>query len=339
MLQNPNAPATSTLHEVARIAGVSPSTVSRILNGTARVSDDKRKAVEAAIANLNYKPNLLAQGLKKGRAMTIGILTQDLASPYFTEALMGVEAALTGTGYAPLIVSGHWHADEEAERVELLIARRVDGIVILSGSLSDKRINEFAMRLPIVATGRRIDAGNARGIALNQLDGARMATEYLLEQGHRQIAFIAGPPDHDDARARLAGYRAALDVAGIHFDPNLVAQGNFLESGGLLALNDLLETRQRFTAIFCANDQTAYGARLALYRRGIRVPDDISIVGFDDLPYSNYTTPPLTTVKQPIYEVGKRAVQAVLQMVNDEPALIMPPTLELVVRESVKRML
>lgn len=339
MSQSSHASTASTLHEVARIAGVSPSTVSRILNGTARVSDDKRKAVEAAIANLSYKPNLLAQGLKKGRAMTIGILTQDLASPFFTEALMGVEAALAGSGYAPLIVSGHWHADEEAERVELLMARRVDGIVILSGSLSDKQISRFAERLPIVATGRRIDTGQARGIALDQLEGARLATDYLLELGHRQIAFIAGLPEHDDARARLAGYRAALEAAGIAFNPALVVQGNFQESGGLLAVNELLETRQRFSAIFCANDQTAYGARLALYRRGIRVPDDISIIGFDDLPNSNYTTPPLTTVRQPVYEMGKQAARTVLQLLNGETPTLTQLPLELIMRESARRIL
>lgn len=339
MSSNPQVPAASTLHEVARIAGVSPSTVSRILNGTARVSEDKRKAVEAAIANLSYKPNLLAQGLKKGRAMTIGILTQDLASPFFTEALMGVEAALNGTGYAPLIVSGHWHADEEAERVELLMARRVDGIVILSGSLSDKQIAGFAQRLPIVATGRRLDSGQARGIALDQLEGARLATDYLLELGHRQIAFIAGLPDHDDARSRLAGYRAGLEAAGIAFNPALIVQGNFQESGGLLAVNELLESHQRFTAIFCANDQTAYGARLALYRRGIRVPEDISLIGFDDLPNSNYTTPPLTTVRQPVYEMGKLAAHTVLQLLADELPLLPSLPLDLVVRESARRIL
>ncbi|HEY9104341.1 LacI family DNA-binding transcriptional regulator [Chitinimonas sp.] len=336
MLHVPTAHSTSTLHEVARAAGVSPSTVSRILNGTAKVSDDKRKAVEAAIAKLNYKPNLLAQGLKKGRGMTIGILTQDLASPFFANALRGVEAALAGTGYAPLVVSGHWQADEEAERVELLIARRMDGIIILSGCLSDAQIDEFAQRLPIVVTGRPVVAAHACNIALDQEAGARLAVEYLLARGHRRIAFIAGPPDHDDAQARLKGYRAVLEAAGIAYEPAMVAQGNFLESGGLDGVETLLARQQQFSALLCANDQTAYGARLALYRRGIAVPDEVSIIGFDDLHYSSYTTPPLTTVRQPVYEVGRQAAESVLQMLAGLPAEPRQLLLELVERESVK---
>ena len=128
---------TATVHEVARVAGVSAATVSRMLNGTAKVSEDKRQAIENAIAQLNYTPNVLAQNLKTGSSRTIGILTQSLVSGYFADAMAGVDDALQGTGYAPLIVSGHWHADEEAERIELLIARRVDGLVILSGKMKE----------------------------------------------------------------------------------------------------------------------------------------------------------------------------------------------------------
>ncbi|WP_249383873.1 substrate-binding domain-containing protein [Chitinivorax sp. B] len=328
---------TATVHEVARAAGVSPATVSRILNGSARVSDAKRRAVEQAIAQLNYKPNLLAQSLKSGRAMTIGILTQDVVSPFFTESLRGIESALIGTGYAPLIVSGHWQQDEESDRVELLIARRVDGIVILSGSLSEAQITTFAQRIPIVATGHRLAARRALGIKFDQYNGARLATQHLIEMGHRRIAFIAGPVEHEDARVRLEGYRDALMNERIAYEPDMVVQGNFLESGGMLAVNQLLESRQQFTAIFAANDQSAYGARLALYRRGIRVPEDISIIGFDDLPASSYATPPLTTVRQPVYEAGLMAAQSLLQLIRGEPVDSPDLTLELIVRESVRR--
>ncbi len=145
--------------------------------------------------------------------------------------------------------------------------------------------------------------------------------DLLIEQGHRRIAFIAGPEDQEDARTRLAGYRDTLMRHKIDIDPGLIVPGDFQESGGLLAVNQLLASNQRFTAIFAANDLTAYGARLALYRRSIRVPDDISIIGFDDLHSSMYTTPPLTTVRQPLYEVGTCIGNMLLPMMGPTPAM------------------
>jgi LacI family transcriptional regulator len=326
-----------TVHEVAREAGVSAATVSRFLNGTAKVSSDKRDAIESVIERLNYKPNVLAQNLKTGSSRTIGILTQSLVSGYFSEAMAGVDDVLAGTGYAPLIVSGHWHADEEAARIELLIARRVDGIVILSGKLQDAQILALAARLPIVAFGRTLSSADAYGFCLDNYRAACEAVEYLIVQGHRHIAFIAGPSDHADAQARLAGYRDTLARHKIDDDARLITEGDFLESGGLLAVDRLLESGARFSAIFAGNDLTAYGARLALYRRGIRVPDDISIVGFDDLHSSMCTTPPLTTVRQPLFDVGRCLGQAILSMINRQPIAIDVPKLSLVVRESVRR--
>ena len=193
---------TATVHEVARVAGVSAATVSRLLNGTAKVSDDKRQAIEEAIERLNYKPNVLAQNLKTGSSRTIGILTQSLASGYFADAMAGVDEALQGTGYAPLIVSGHWHADEEAERIELLIARRVDGLVILSGNLKDAQILALSEQVPIVAFGRDLQGPRTFGFCLDNYRGACDAVEHLVAHGHRDIAFIAGPFDHRDALAR-----------------------------------------------------------------------------------------------------------------------------------------
>jgi len=326
-----------TVHEVAREAGVSAATVSRFLNGTAKVSSDKRDAIESVIERLNYKPNVLAQNLKTGSSRTIGILTQSLVSGYFSEAMAGVDDVLQGSGYAPLIVSGHWHADEEAARIELLIARRVDGIVILSGKLEDAQILALARRLPIVAFGRTLSSAKAYGFCLDNYRAACEAVEYLIVQGHRHIAFIAGPSDHADALARLAGYRDTLARHKIDVDPRLITEGDFLESGGLLAVDRLLESGARFSSIFAGNDLTAYGARLALYRRGIRVPEDISIVGFDDLHSSMCTTPPLTTVRQPLFDVGRCLGRAILAMINGQAIDIDVPKLSLVVRESVRR--
>ena len=327
---------TATVHEVARVAGVSAATVSRLLNGTAKVSDDKRQAIEEAIERLNYKPNVLAQNLKTGSSRTIGILTQSLASGYFADAMAGVDEALQGTGYAPLIVSGHWHADEEAERIELLIARRVDGLVILSGNLKDEQILALSEQVPIVAFGRDLQGPRTYGFCLDNYRGACDAVEHLVERGHRDIAFIAGPSEHRDALARLAGYRDTLAKHGIKPQRKLVLPGDFSESGGLQAVERLLASGQRFTAIFASNDLTAYGARLALFRRGIAVPDEVSVVGFDDLHSSMYTTPPLTTVRQPLFDVGQRLGRAILRMIRQQPLELEVPEPTLVVRESVR---
>jgi LacI family transcriptional regulator len=327
-----------TLELIAREAGVSPSTVSRILNGTAKVSDDKRLAVEETIARFNFQPNLMARSLAMGQTYTIGVLTQFIESPFYGEALRGIEDALAGTPYSPLFVSGHWNLQKEEARMRLLQARRVDGVIILTGRLSDQQLLRYAQRLPIVVTGRHLSAPRLASVDVDDFAGARSATAHLIELGHTRIAFIAGPSDHPDASERLRGYRQALSEAGIDYLPEQVLHADFMESGGMLAINQLLESRAIFTAVFASNDQMAYGARLALYRRNIRVPEDISLVGYDDLPNSTYSMPPLTTVRQPVYDIGKLAAQAMLKLIAGDTADITAPPLELVVRESTRRL-
>lgn len=326
-----------TVIDVAREAGVSVATVSRILNGSTRVGADKRDAVEQAIRRLDFKPNLFARYLKSGNTMTIGVLTQNIDSTFFARAMRGIEEELASEGYAPLIVSGHWDANEEAERVRLLMARRVDGLVILTGHLSDEQVIEFAKQQPIVVTGRELDAPGVRSLTLDQEACGHLATRHLLGLGHRRIAHILGPANQPDAMRRHQGYLRALAEAGLQPDPNLVVQGDFLETGGLLAMNRLLDAGHLFTAVFAANDQTAFGARVAMYRRGVRVPDDISIVGVDDLPAAAFATPPLTTVRQPIYEMGRHAAAALLEALRHRVNEVAVPPLELVIRETTRR--
>ncbi|MES2259703.1 MAG: substrate-binding domain-containing protein [Pseudomonadota bacterium] len=326
-----------SLLDVARLAGVSPSTVSRILNGTAKVSADKRETVLAAIAQVKFVPNPLAQSLKMGRSMTIGIVVQDISSPFFDETLRGIDDGLRNTGYASVIVSGHWDAEEEADRIRLLMARKVDGIILLYGRIGSDAVLAFSQQVPIVATGRALNTATALGFRLDNEHGAWMAVRHLIELGHRRIAFIAGPPDNTDASERLAGYTRALAEAGIGLDPKLVVEGDFHEASGLLAVNRLFDTQQQFSAVFAANDLSAYGARLGLYRKGVRVPDDVSLIGFDDLPASAYATPPLTTIRQPLYDTGLIATRALRSMINGIQLDTSLPPLELVVRETTRR--
>jgi LacI family transcriptional regulator len=329
---------TVTLQMVADAAGVSSSTVSRILNGTAKVSPDKQKAVDAAIATLGFMPNPVARGLAGGRTLSIGVVTQAIDSPFYGEGLRGIEAVLGAAGYMPLFASGHWTAADEKKCVDLLLSRRVDGMIVFTGRLPDETLMQVARRVPTVVTGRQLSGPGLFSLNFANVEAARMATRHLIELGHRRIVHILGPREHADARERKEGYRRALKEAGIAYDASLVVQGDFSEAGGLKAVSHLMESRADFSAIFAANDQTAYGAALGLYRRNLRVPDDVAVVGFDDLPGSQYSIPPLTTIRQPVYQLGELGARAVLAMLRGEaPEGELPPPL-LVTRESTRRL-
>jgi LacI family transcriptional regulator len=323
-----------TLQMVAQAAGVSASTVSRILNGTAAVSEAKKKAVDEAISHLGFVPNPMARGLAGGRTLSIGVITQSIGSPFYGAALCGIEDELGRAGYSPLFVSGHWNAADEARCIDALRSRRVDGIIVLTGRLSDRALRACARNLPVVVTGRTLRAPGLYSLNFDDFEGGRMATRHLIDLGHRRIAFITGNPGHADAAERYRGYCSALEEAGIAIDPRLVAPGEFHEESGRRATEALIQSRRRFTAIFSANDQMAYGAALALHRHGLRVPDDVSLVGFDDLPASLYTIPPLSTVHQPVYDLGLLAASAMLQLIRQGAASVEMPAPVFMPRQS-----
>jgi LacI family transcriptional regulator len=323
-----------TLEMVAKEAGVSIATVSRIINGTAKVSAERKHAVDAAIAKLNFRPNAAARGLALGKSNTIGVITQAIDSPFYGEGLRGIEDYLQQRGYTALFMSGNWDEDDEERCMSELLARRVDGIIIFSGRLEDRQLANYAKQVPLVVSGRSLKAPNIFSLQVDDEQGARLATRHLIELGHRRIAFIAGILDHADASLRFKGYRRALEEAGIAHDPKLVVPGDFHEEGGVDATLRLLKSGNKFTALFCVNDQTAYGACLALYRSGLNCPRDVSVVGFDDLHSSSYRVPPLTSVRQSIRVLGESSGAAMLQMLQGERPDIALPQVELIVRES-----
>jgi LacI family transcriptional regulator len=330
----PKPRQSATLKIVAREAGVSASTVSRIINGTVNVSDGLKHAVEAAIAKFDFRPNAAARGLALGKTLTIGVVAQAIDSPFYGEGLRGIEACLRQRGYAPLFMSGNWRDEDEDRCIREFIARGVDGIIVFAGRLSDAKLKSYSKEVSIVVTGRRLRAPGIFSLQIDDQHGAGLAMRHLIELGHRKIAFIAGSENHPDAIDRLGGYRKTLEAAGLSFDPKLVAVGDWHEEGGLRATTELLDSKAKFTALFCVNDQTAYGACLALYRRGLSVPRDVSVVGFDDLPSSAYRLPPLTSVRQSIGELGERSAQAILHLLTGRRPRIVAPPLELVRRES-----
>ena len=326
-----------TLEMVAQAAGVSPSTVSRILNGTAVVSDDKREAVDLAIATLGFVPNPVARGLAGGRTLSVGVVTQSIDSPFYGGALRGIEDELSKAGYSPLFVSGHWNAAAEARAIDVLRSRRVDGIIVLTGRLSETALAALAQALPVVVTGRNMKAPGLVSLPFDNFEGGRLATHHLLKLGHRKIAFITGDPRHPDGRDRQRGYRAALEAAGLPFNPALVVPGQYTEESGRMALEQLIDSREPFSAIFAANDQMALGAALGLHRRRLRVPEDVSLVGFDDIASALYAIPPLSTVHHPVYELGQIAASAMLHLLSGDTPVVALPAPRFIIRESTRQ--
>ena len=336
-----NQHAKVTILDIAQRANVSPSTVSRALRGSAAVSDDKQKAILDAVDELNYRPNIFAQGLASGQSMTIGVLTQNFGSPFYDGILQGILDGLDQTNYWPLFVDGRWQSALEERALNMLLDRQVDGLIVVGGQTSGETVQAFAQKTPLIVAARKLDNLPGRCIYVNNFEAAYKATKHLIDRGHRDIAHITAPMDYatavNDIQERKRGYKQALTDVGIEPDPRLIVDGNLRQQSVVLSVQMLLGRGRPFSAIFAANDQMAFGARLALYRRGIRVPDDVSLVGFDDESSAAYTIPPLTTVKQPALELGLATAKAILALINNHTPTIPVFDAELTIRESVAR--
>ncbi len=326
-----------TIQDIAREANVSISTVSRVLNNGAAVADEKKEAVFKAVDKLNYRPNIFAQGLASGQSKTIGVLTPSVSSPFYGEMMRGIIEGLTSSGYSVLFSEVFWSLERERQAIQNLMARRIDGLIMLNGESSAEMLLNINDQIPLIIIGRTLPDLPDRCLRINDFEGAYNATKYLIDYGHRRIVHITGLLSHQDASERLAGYCQALQDNSIEFDNNLVIEGDFTEKSGLLTVQTLLLRGQTFSAIFAANDQMAYGARLALYRQGVRVPDDISLIGFDDQLGSAYMIPPLTTVRFPAVEMGQTAARAVLDLLKGKSFTPTQFKANLILRESVVR--
>ena len=326
-----------TIDDIAKRANVSKSTVSRVLNGSAVVNQQKQDAVHQAVIDLDYTPNMFAQGLASGKSMTLGILTQKICSPFYAAIAQGVIEGLAGSGYTPLFVDGGWDHEREAVAIEALISRKVDGLLIVGGVIAASELQFYEKQMPLIVVARDINGLERRCVSVNNKQIGYMATKHLLEQRHTQIAFIHGIEGHPDAQDRFAGHLEALQEAGISRSDELIYQGDFSGHAGLKAVNYLLNQGISFSAIVAANDMVALGSRLALYRSGIRVPDDVSIIGCDDQAEAAFMTPPLTTIRQPSYEMGVVASRALLSSISNEDYEWSELAPELQIRESVKR--
>ena len=310
----------ATIREVSRLARVSPATVSRVLNGTTPVAAATKERVLQAIAALEYKPNAFARGLATNRSGGIGITVNQVSSPYFGAFIEGVEQVVRASGLHLMVSSGFADAKAERESIDFLFERRCDGVVVQAEGLSDDELIDLVQNgpAPVVVFGRRIAEIEDRCVVTNNELGGVLATRYLLDHGHRRIGHVTGPLSYPDARDRLHGYRRALEAAGIAYDDRYTVESTFLEEGGAQAVARLLARAPELTAIFFANDQMAAGGMRALREAGRDIPSDISVVGYDDVFLARYLTPTLTTIRQPLVDMGRAAAHLLLERLGHE---------------------
>ncbi|TFV64889.1 UNVERIFIED_ORG: LacI family transcriptional regulator [Bacillus sp. AZ43] len=325
------------MSDVAALAGVSHQTVSRVVNGHPNVAPHTRERVERAIAQLGYRPNIAARALVTGSTRTIGLVTVKINQYGPAQTMLGLEQAARAAGYS-LSVSILDEATAAAmrEAVDTFVAQRVDGIVALS-TYDDAAAALSVLDPPVPLVAVQVGGDDDRpAVGVDQETGARLATRHLLELGHRTVHHVAGPADSQEARARIAGWRAELAAAGAPV-PDAPLRGDWTPKSGYLAGKSLaarIHGGEDITAVFLANDQMALGLLAALHEEQLRVPEDVSVVGFDDLPESPYLTPPLTTVRQDFAELGRRGVQLVLSRMKGENVHPEPVPPSLLVRGS-----
>lgn len=322
---------TVRLRDVAAAAGVDASVVSRVLSGDARLSirPETRERVLAAAARLDYRPNTAARTLKTARTMAIGMIVPDLANVNYATIARGAEEAAGTAGYVLLVAHG-----SASDRLPDLHGR-IDGLLIGMATSETPRHGEFGGGVPALLVNRREPCG-VPSVTVDDEAGGALAVSHLLSLGHRRIGHVAGPQNADTARRRLRGYTAALELAGVRPEPDWIAETTFDEAGGNVAATRLLKGEPRPTALFVGNVRAAIGALAAARRLGLRVPDELSIVGFHDAPFAAYLDPALTTVRMPLEEMGRQAVDSLLALLGgrsvDDMMVATPP--ELVVRAS-----
>ncbi len=302
-----------TLKDVARHAGVSPKTVSRVVNNQSEISPATRARVQAAIQELGYRPNILARSLVNQRSNTIAVVASGIE--YFgpSRTLLGIEQQANAFGYSLFLNLLH---QPDAQNVHTLlnelVARRVDGIIWAVPEIGTNRAwiteNTLAQLPPLVFLSMGARTGLSI-VAVDNCSGAQLATQHLLERGRTRVGIIAGPLTWWEARERVQGWKDALAAAGLKASKSLIAQGDWSPASGERAMERLLAVSPKVDAVFCSNDQMALGALGVLHRANVRVPQDIALVGFDNIPESEFFLPPLTTMYQHVIDIGRIAVQ------------------------------
>lgn len=303
-----------TLRDVAKRCGVSTATVSAVVNGAEWVSDATRLRVQRAIDRLGYRPNQFARTLKTQRGYAVGVIVSDLTNPFFTEVVRSLSHALRADGHAFFLCDSDHRFDLGEVHLRMLTDGHVVGVVLIGDSVPEEALGRFARKgtVPIVAIEREYAIDGVSSLLVDSEAGAYTVTRHLVGQGYERIAMIGGPRQGPGSETyarvlRYDGYRRALRETGVRFDARLVAEGNFRYGGGQEAMRQLLASGKRIDAVFCANDMMALGAMSVARDAGLRIPQDIAVVGFDDIPIAALTSPGLTTMAMPKNELGQAA--------------------------------
>jgi LacI family transcriptional regulator len=326
-----------TIVDVADEADVSYATVSRVINNKGNVNPEKRERVLRAMAELGYVANVQARSLAGGSSNIVGLLVNYIGSSYTVEIIRGIDEALQASHYDLVLYSAHTQKTKESAYVTKLTRNLADGLLLILPSNSKAYLDVLRQRhFPYVLVDYLSDGLHVPSVATTNFRGAYDATTYLLSLGHRRIGFVTGAMETGCAQERLTGYKEALKDYGIAADPQLVCEGHFLQPHGYQCAHELLGLANPPTAIFASNDSMAFGVMEAARERGLRLPEDLSIVGFDDIPQAAHVHPPLTTVRQPLEAMGRTAANLLLKYIANPAAeveRIELPT-ELIVRES-----
>jgi DNA-binding LacI/PurR family transcriptional regulator len=307
-----------TIAQIAQIAGVSVPTVSKVLNGRTDVAPQTRERVERVIEENGFVRNRAARALRKGKTGLVDLILPRMDDEYFLPILEGAAQVLNEAGVRLVLTSTHYHPEEEARWAETVTDHSTDGVLLVLPS--DEVIAHLVHSgLPYVLIHNQGDQlSNVPSVRITSWEGGFVATQYLISLGHRRIAYIGKTSRAQDAIERIAGYRAALDTANIPLDPQLQCEGDFNEIDGYVGTQALLKLPDPPTAIFAGNDRQAAGVYRALHELGVTVPDEMSVIGFDNLPYTEIMNPPLTTVHAPRLELGRTAATMLLRLINGE---------------------
>ncbi len=326
----------SNIHDVAQCAGVSIATVSRVLQGSPKVSPKTRNRINEAIKELNYHPNKLAQNFRTQKTYNILIILPELGNTFYTEILAGIESVVNPQGYRILVVSSHGQPALEASLYSILEEKQVDGIITFSASLPAETMYQYANQYPVVIACRRIQEGNFSNIAIDNEKASFDITNYLLNLGHKRFCYLAGPSELPLYNDRLLGFRKALKKRNVAIDENLILRCESTIQGGYDNVLKLLNRGARFSALVAGGDTLAIGAIRALNRFGRSVPSECAVVGFDDIELSSIFSPSLTTVRQPQREIGIRSAEQLLDLIGGAKPTFSTEILdyELVIRES-----
>ena len=299
----------ATIKQVSELAKVSVATVSRVVNGNAWVAEATQQRVKDAMAQLGYQPNITARALATNRTHTIGMIVGDLSGPFFGDLMYQVEKTVRDHGKHLILTSSHGDYDGEQDAINFLLQRQVDALILQLDSMSDADIVALKERIstPIILVNRYVPELSGQCIFTNNEAGGREATEFLIQQGHENIACITGPLFKQDSRERLQGYRQALEISGLDYRQDLIVESDFTEAGGSLAMERLINRSSNFSAVFCSNDLMALGAIYHAKSKGLNVPEQLSVIGFDNIVMSSYVDPSLTTMHVPIGQMGREA--------------------------------